>query len=80
MLIANSPDAFSVNAAICAEMTENAVHFASKNAASTSGVLEFMSDEFRLKFYPELQHIGKDNWIDFPYITNIACHPLSLLF
>ena len=77
----NYPNAYSVNAAVCAN--ESIVHYANHHVPEVSGIIEFMSAEFLHEFYPKWykQFLAANmTWHDeksWKFITPIQCKSLS---
>ena len=76
----HSPNAFNVNAAICAN--HGHVHFSGQGY--TGGILEFMSTEFFRSYHPTIFKAGTPpgnlssiDWSQLPQVQAVDCIPLS---
>ena len=74
-LIANSPDAYSFNAAICDQ--PQLVHYSRSHA--TGGIVEFMSDSFRAMLLRSTTVRPQSEWHLIPGIDRISCLPLRFI-
>ena len=82
-LLAKSPEAYSVNAAICER--HSIVHYA--NAEYIGGILEFMAYDFLKEYHNNIFNSGippgnlsSINWDDFPTVATVDCIPLGIIF
>lgn len=80
-LLKESPNCFSVNAAICSHHSH--VHFIDKSY--TGGILEFMGLEFMRRFHPDAydavalqgNNVSAVDWTKHPTVKPIDCIPMS---
>jgi len=82
-LLAKSPEAYSVNAAICQRHTT--IHYA--KAEYIGGILEFMAHDFLKEYHKSIYNAGVPpgnlstiNWNNFPTVATVDCIPLAIVF
>ena len=81
-LLNKSPQAFSVNAAICAH--RGSVHYVEQRY--TSGIVEFMDQNFLKRWHPQIYEAGTPHgnissvqWSEFPKVQEVACIPMHIV-